>query len=41
MLGGLSFKEIGEIHKKNENWARVSFYRAKLKLRERGILDEE
>lgn len=41
MLGGLSFKEIGEIHKKNENWARVSFYRAKLKLRERGIYDEE
>lgn len=34
LLGGLSFKEIGEVHQRNENWARVSFYRAKLKLRE-------
>ena len=41
ILGGLSFKEIGEIHLKNENWARVTFYRAKLKLRERGSLDED
>lgn len=41
ILGGFSFKEIGEIHKKNENWARVTFYRAKLKLRERGINDGE
>lgn len=39
ILGGLSFKEIGEIHLKNENWARVTFYRAKLKLRERGSLE--
>lgn len=31
-LGGLSFKEIGEIQGKNENWARVIFYRAKKKL---------
>lgn len=41
ILGGLSFREIGEIHQKNENWARVTFYRAKLKLRERGMKDEE
>lgn len=41
LLGGLSFKEIGEIHQRNENWARVTFYRAKLKLRERGIACEE
>ena len=41
ILGGLSFREIGEIHRKNENWARVTFYRAKSKLRERGIKDEE
>lgn len=41
ILGGLTFKEIGEIHRKNENWARVTFYRAKLKLRERGSLNEE
>lgn len=32
-LGGLSFKEIGEVHGKSENWARVTFYRAKEKLR--------
>lgn len=30
-----SFKEIGEIFEKSENWARVTFYRAKLKLIER------
>ncbi|RDI41099.1 RNA polymerase sigma factor [Falsibacillus pallidus] len=36
ILGGLSFNEIGEIQQKNENWARVTFYRAKMKLRERG-----
>ena len=32
-FGGLSFKEIGEVHGKTENWARVTFYRAKEKLR--------
>ena len=32
-LGGLSFKEIGEVHGKSENWARVTFYRAKEMLR--------
>ncbi|MEK4229450.1 RNA polymerase sigma factor [Solibacillus sp. FSL H8-0538] len=31
----LSFKEIGEVFDKSENWARVSYYRAKLKLAER------
>lgn len=41
ILGGLSFKEIGDIHQKNENWARVTFYRAKSKLRKRGIQDEK
>jgi DNA-directed RNA polymerase specialized sigma24 family protein len=30
-----SFKEIGEIFDKSENWARVTYYRAKLKLAER------
>lgn len=29
-----SFKEIGEIFDKSENWARVTYYRAKLKLAE-------
>ena len=33
IFGNLSFKEIGEIMGKNENWARVSFYRGKEKLR--------
>ncbi len=32
-FGGLSFAEIGEVHGKSENWARVTFYRAKEKLR--------
>ena len=30
----LSFKEIGEIMGETENWARVTFYRAKVKLKE-------
>lgn len=33
LFGSLSFKEIGEIMGKNENWARVNFYRGKEKLR--------
>ncbi len=31
--GELSFREIGEIFGKSENWARVTFYRAKQKLK--------
>lgn len=30
--GGLSFREIGEIVGRSENWARVTFYRAKQKV---------
>ena len=33
LLGDLSFKEIGSVLEKSENWARVTFYRAKLELR--------
>ena len=33
IYGNLSFREIGEIHQKTENWARVTFYRGKEKLR--------
>lgn len=33
VFGGLSFAEIGEVHGKSENWARVTYYRAKEKLR--------
>ena len=34
VLGDLSYREIGEILGRNENWARVTFYRAKLYLLE-------
>ena len=33
IFGDLSFKEIGDILSKSENWARVTFYRGKEKLR--------
>lgn len=33
LLGDLSFREIGSIFGKTENWARVTFYRAKQELR--------
>ena len=33
LFGNLSFKEIGEIMGKTENWARVTFYRGKEKLK--------
>ena len=32
IMGELSFREIGSIFEKNENWARVTFYRAKQKV---------
>lgn len=34
IMGELSFKEIGIILNKTENWARVTFYRGKNKLKE-------
>ena len=33
-IGDLSFKEIGEIFDRKEGWARVTYHRAKLKIRE-------
>lgn len=33
-LGELSFREIGEIFGKQESWARVTYHRARLKIRE-------
>ena len=36
LTGELSFKEIGDVLNKTENWARVTFYRGKQKLREVG-----
>lgn len=35
VFGELSFAKIGIIFGKTENWARVTYYRAKLKLQER------
>ncbi|NCE97992.1 RNA polymerase sigma factor [Emergencia sp. 1XD21-10] len=32
LTGAFSFKEIGDIVEKTENWARVTFYRAKRKI---------
>lgn len=33
-LGDLSFREIGDIMGKSENWARVTYFRARTKLLE-------
>jgi len=38
--GELSFRDIGEIMEQTENWARVTFYRAKIKLSEEIKQDE-
>lgn len=35
VMGELSFRQIGDIFGKNENWARVTFFRAKAKLIEK------
>lgn len=40
VLGCLSYREIGEVFGKSENWGRVTFYRAKKKLGEE-IGDDE
>ncbi len=34
LKGELSFKEIGEILNKSEDWSRLTFYRGKIKLKE-------
>ena len=41
LLGGLSFKEIGDVLGQSENWARVTFYRGKEKLKGKVRDDEE
>ena len=41
ITGDLSFKEIGTILNKTENWARVTFYRGKQKLKEVDSYGEE
>lgn len=40
ITGDLSFKEIGEILGRSENWARVNFYRGKEMLLKRRMKDE-
>lgn len=40
IIGDLSFREIGEILGKTENWARVNFYRGKEQLLKRRKQDE-
>ena len=40
-FGDLSFREIGDVLGKTENWARVTFYRSKEKLRNGGAKDEK
>ncbi len=40
VFGELSFKQIGSIFKKTESWARVTYHRARLKLKERLDNDE-
>ncbi len=39
-FGGLSFREIGDVLGKTENWARVTFFRGKERLRKDGACDE-
>ena len=34
ILGELSFKEIADVFNKNDSWARVTYYRAKVKIQE-------
>ena len=40
VTGGFSFREIGEICGRNENWARVTFYRGKQKIMKEVQQDE-
>lgn len=35
VFGELSFREIGDIFERTENWARVTYHRARLKIQER------
>jgi len=38
LTGDLTFKEIGKVLGKTENWARVTFFRGKQKLNREDIL---
>ena len=41
VFGELGFKDIGTIFGKTENWARVTYHRARVKLKERMKIHEE
>ena len=41
LFGDLSFREIGDVFGKSENWARVTFYRGKEKIRKEVTNDEQ
>lgn len=41
LFGGLSFQKIGEIMEMSENWARVTYYRGKVRLRKEVMEDEK
>lgn len=41
LFGNLSFREIGDVFGKTENWARVSFYRGKERLKKEIEQNEE
>jgi len=34
-LGGLSFGQIAEVFGRNENWARVTYFRSRTKIKEK------
>lgn len=40
VFGELSFSQIGVIFQKTENWARVTYHRARLKIQERMVENE-
>lgn len=41
VFGELSFSQIGVIFQKTENWARVTYHRARLKIQERMVENEQ
>lgn len=41
VFGELSFAQIGIIFNKTENWARVTYHRARLKIQERMVQNEQ
>ena len=40
-FGELSFREIADIHRKSESWARVTYHRAKMKIKSSGVMSRD